>query len=90
MNGDLLIVILWIAYVVGALAGPPAVMHTLLKDHRKMGDFAEIGTFAYIFALLLIGAVLAAGAVLIALIIFVGGTLLWIASLRYNWDIEER
>lgn len=88
-NLHLIIIIFWVAYVVGAFAGPPAVMRTLLRDHRKMGEFAEIGTFIYIFALLFVGAVLAAGAFLVAFIIFVVGTLLWIGSLRYNWDIEK-
>ena len=88
-NFDLIIVVFWIAYAVGAFAGPPAVMRTLLTDHRKMGEFAEIGTFIYVFALLVVGAVLAAGAIFVAFIVFVVGTLLWIVSLRYNWDIEK-
>ncbi|MEJ6850282.1 hypothetical protein V3589_29295 [Sinorhizobium fredii] len=55
-----------------------------------MGDFAEIGTAIYIFVLLFVGAVLNAGAILVAFITFAVGTLLWIVSLRYNWDLENR
>lgn len=80
----------WIAYVVAAFAGPPAVMQTLLRDHGKRGDFAEIGTAIYTFVLLFVGAVLNAGAIFIAFITIAVGTLLWVISLRYNWDLENR
>lgn len=84
-----MITIFWIAYVVATFAGPPAVMQTLLRDHRKLGAFAEIGTAIYIIVLLFVGAVLNAGAVLVSFIMFVVGTLLWIASLRYKWDLDN-
>ncbi|WP_234837406.1 hypothetical protein [Sinorhizobium meliloti] len=85
----MIVIIFWTVYVVAAFAGPPTVMRMLLQDHGKRGDFAEIGTAIYIFVLLLVGAVLNAGAILVAFITFVVGTLLWIASLRYNWDLEN-
>ena len=86
----MIVTIFWTVYVVAAFAGPPTVMRTLLRDHRKMGEFAEIGTAIYIFVLLFVGAVLNAGAILVAFIIFAVGTLLWIASLRYKWDLENQ
>jgi hypothetical protein len=82
-----MIAIFWIVYIVAAFAGPPTVVRILLQDRGKRGEFAEIGTLIYIPALLFVGAVLNAGAFLPAFIMFVVGTLLWIVSLRYKWDL---
>ncbi len=83
----MIVTLFWIGYLVAAFAGPPTVLRILLTDHRKRGEFAEIGTGIYIVVLLFVGAILNAGAISVAFTTFAVGTLLWVASLRYRWDL---